>query len=356
MKTKIVYVITSNEKDLYLEQVYISMFSVKFYMPDAHITLLTDKQTEATLTGVRKEELKYVDELVIVQLPDTYSSTRRSRILKTSVRKYIKGDFLFIDSDTIITQPLYDIDNEQADIAACWDTHSLFSENPFRKMCVIHGKILKWPIEQEKIYFNSGVIYVKDNALTHEFYELWNKNLNENFDKVHMDQPAFAKTNYMLGHVVQTLHDTWNCELKYGIKYLRDAKIVHYLCTNKSANKDLQFFILNDYNALAEVKKNAVISDRIINTIKDPFEGLATVSLSLAGKDVLFWDCEPTRILRAFYDKKFIFGIFKFLSHIYIKFARIKRFACKLSRKANPCIRFRLPVQHKGKQMLKGGG
>lgn len=39
-----------------------------------------------------------------------------------------------------------------------------------------------------------------------------------------MDQPAFAKTNYMLNHPVQTLDNVWNCELKHGVKYLKEAK------------------------------------------------------------------------------------------------------------------------------------
>ena len=58
MKTKIVYVLVSSNNDIYLEQAYVSMYSVKYYMPDAHITLLTDKLTEATFIGIRKKEIQ----------------------------------------------------------------------------------------------------------------------------------------------------------------------------------------------------------------------------------------------------------------------------------------------------------
>ena len=54
MKTKIVYVLVSSEKDIYLGQAFISMFSAKYYMPDCHIVLVTDKLTSKTLIRCRK--------------------------------------------------------------------------------------------------------------------------------------------------------------------------------------------------------------------------------------------------------------------------------------------------------------
>lgn len=292
MKTSIVYVLVSSPKDIYLEQAYVSMYSAKYYMPDSHIILLTDKITEKTFVGVRKKEIKYADEIISIDIDDKYSAQQRSRILKTSVRKYIKGDFLFIDTDTIIVKPLYDIDSIEADIAACWDTHALFSSNPYRSMCLEHGKKLNWPIEKEKIYFNSGVLFVKDNATTHNFYELWHKNWLEGYQKkVYMDQPSFAKTNYMLNHPVKTLNDIWNCELKHGIRYLKDAKIVHYLCTNISTANNKQVFILNEKDIFLDIIKNdGTISDIIKETIIDPFKGIASITHIFAGNDLLFFN------------------------------------------------------------------
>lgn len=286
MKTKIVYVVVSNDNDIYLEQAYVSMYSVKYYMPDAHITLLTDKLTEATFIGIRKKEIQYVDELISVEVSNDYTASQRSRILKASVRKYIKGDFLFIDTDTIVVKPLYEIDNMEADIAACWDTHSPFVSNPYRSMCIEHGRRLGWPIEKELIYYNSGVIFVKDNGRSHKFYELWHKNWLEGCrKKVYMDQPAFAKTNYMLGHPIQTLNDIWNCELKHGIRYLKDAKIVHYLGVDlfTEAINHQQLFILNEKRILETIKKNSEIPPTIKDVIIDPFKGIAQITHTFSG-------------------------------------------------------------------------
>ena len=62
------YVLVSTDKDFYLEQAYVSMYSAKYYMPDAHIAFLVDRLTEESFVGKRKEMLKYVDELVVVDL------------------------------------------------------------------------------------------------------------------------------------------------------------------------------------------------------------------------------------------------------------------------------------------------
>ena len=301
MKTKIVYVLVSSSQDIYLEQAYISMYSLKHHMPNAHIVLLTDSATNKTFSGIREKETKYADEIIAIDLDaEKYNGQQRSRILKTSVRKYIKGDFLFIDCDTIITKPLNDIEGIDADIAACWDTHSRFMDNPYRDMCIEHAQLLGWNVENEKEYFNSGVIYVKDSPIAYQFYDLWNQNWINGLEKgVKMDQPAFALTNFQMGHIIKTLPDIWNCELKHGIRYLKDAYIVHYLCTNPSIFQTKQVFLLNEMDVLLEVKKTGSISDNIKKTIDNPFYGLAEITHVFAGEDIYFFHTDSYKYLRS---------------------------------------------------------
>ena len=291
MKTKIVYVVVSDEADIYLEQAYISMFSVKYHNPDSHIILLTDNYTRDTFVGIRKEETKYADEIIVVDFSETkYDKQKRSRLLKTCVRNKVDGDFLFVDCDTIIVKPIDEIDNYAYPIAACRDSHSDFQKNPYRKICLMHGKKLGWPIEKEQEYFNSGVILVKDCLETHRFYDRWNENLLKGHKKnITMDQPSFAKTNYEAGHPISVLPDVWNCELKHGMKYLRDAKIVHYLCTNPSRYQNQQLFLLNERDVFDEIKKTGIISNQIKEIIIDPFSGLAETTHCFAGEDLLFF-------------------------------------------------------------------
>lgn len=300
MKTKIVYVLVSSDNDIYLEQAFVSMCSLKRQMPNAYIVLLTDTITEKSFIGKRKEEVKYVDEIVAVELDgNKLNAQQRSRQLKTSIRNRIDGDFLFVDCDTIITHPLEEIDKMDIMIGACRDTHSDFSDNPYRDMCIEHGRLLGWPIEDEKDYFNSGVIYVKDTQETHEFYQRWNENLNQGYSRnVFMDQPSFAKTNYEMGHIIKHLPDVWNCELKHGIKYLKDAKIVHYLCTNPSQHQNKQLFLLNEKDMLMEIKRTGTLSNEIIDVMDDPFKGLAETTHCFAGEDIYFFRTPSYNYLR----------------------------------------------------------
>ena len=117
MKTKIVYVVISDEDDYYLEQALVSVYSVRLYNPNSQILLLIDSETNATIVGKREAILQYVSQKIVIDVPKQYSKMQKSRFLKTTLRQYIEGDFLFIDSDTIITGDLSDIDDISFDIA-----------------------------------------------------------------------------------------------------------------------------------------------------------------------------------------------------------------------------------------------
>ncbi|MDE6633418.1 MAG: hypothetical protein K2K23_10505 [Muribaculaceae bacterium] len=290
MKTKLLYVIVSDESDIYLEQGYVSMFSAKMHMPECHITILTDVKTSSSFKGIRKEEIKYADEIVEVPLDSFLPAQKRSRILKTNARNYVDGDFLFIDCDTIVIRDLSNIDDETSILCACWDSHSDFAHNPYRNICLRDTKKMGVDISKESEFFNSGVIYVKDNTFTRDFYRHWHENYLKGYDKgVSMDQPSLEVTNIELKHPIQKLEPEWNCELKHGIKYLKDAYIVHYLCTNPSRSNDQQFFLLNEKDVFLEIKKTAVIPSKIIEVIKDPFKGIAEVTHCFAGKEIYFF-------------------------------------------------------------------
>ena len=291
MRTKFVYALVSSAADYYLEQAYVSMFSLKHHMPDAFIVLVTDETTSSSFEGIRHLELQYADEIITVALDPSYSQRQRSRLIKTSIRKYVAGDYLYIDCDTIISRPFQSIDSIQFDIAACVDSHCHdFHDNPYRWFGLADGHALDWPIDEELNYFNSGVLFVKDVPVSHEFYKRWQENLLDGFSRgVLMDQPSFAKTNYQMGHIVHVLDDIWNCELKHGVRYLKDAMIVHYLTTNTSSDRGSQVFRLNESDIFDTIKNAGIIPPEIVTLAEDPFTGLSPLTHLFAGEDVYFF-------------------------------------------------------------------
>lgn len=303
MRTKLLYVIVSSENDIYLEQGYVSMYSAKMQMPDCHITILTDTKTQESFKGIRKEETKYADEIIAVPLDMNLPAQKRSRLLKTNARNYVDGDFLFIDCDTIVVKDLSHIDEIESPLCACWDSHADFTHNPYRNLCIRDVKKLGMDISKEEVFFNSGVMLVKDNEGTRQFYRLWNENYLKGYEKgVSMDQPSLAVTNIESGYPIHMLKSEWNCELKHGIRYLKDAYIVHYLCTVPSKGNDTQFFILNDKAEFSGIKETGIIPPKIIEVIRDPFKGIAEVTHCFAGKEIYFFRSKTY----AFFIKRFM--------------------------------------------------
>lgn len=292
-----VYVIVSSHNDYYLEQLYVSMYSLKHHVPSARIRLITDKLTSSSFSGIRAKEAGLADEIIVADTDDRQSPAYRSRLLKTSVRNIIDGDYLFIDTDTVIVKPFGDeLQNMTADISACDDTHSLFKNNPYRKMCIDDCRRIGCRIEAEEHYFNSGVIWVRDSDVARRFYEQWHKNWIDGAAKgVTMDQPAFAKTNCELGRPVAVLPDRYNCELKHGVRYLGEAFVIHYLCTNKTRSE--QPFLLNEAAILEEIKRTGTIPAAITDIIGNPYKGISRTTLLLAGNDLMTANSKAFRSL-----------------------------------------------------------
>lgn len=331
MKTKVVYVLTSSVADYYLEQTYISMFSLKHHQPDAYIVLLTDRITVETFSGKRKEMVRFANEIVVVDFESSEKITAKYRAfeLKTLVRNKIDGNLLYIDCDTIIVRPIKDIDQFDVPMALCRDSHCDYSQNPYRSMNVDGGKRCGWPADQYSVFHNAGVIFMKDVKETREFCCLWNEALHKCYDnKIVNDQIALAQVNYECNYYIHFLPDVWNCELKHGIRYLRDAYIVHYLCTNASQYTDKQLFLLNEKSVFLNIKETGVIGDDVLQVVDDPFKGLAELTFCFAGEDIYFFYSPVYSYLRRHFKRDKLSALFCILRLI----NKIERFYLHLIR------------------------
>ena len=287
MKTKVVYVLTSTEKDIYLEQTLVSIYSLRKYNPQVHVTLLTDTLTEKTLRyGNRIQILEFVDELIVINFPESLSGKIRSRYLKTNIRNYMDGDYLYLDSDTIVYADLSSIDDCVYNIAAVLDCHGALSENPYLGMIREHAKAVNNNLIKQDNYFNSGVMYVKDNNITRDFYKKWNATYNLSKDKVScMDQPSFNKVNSDF-NIVKEIDGIWNCQLKHGFRFFRNVKIFHILTTNKHKDGDyLHLFQLDDfYMKLKNKDMNLSYLDKYVENLDVGWN--VSVSEVIVGSDL----------------------------------------------------------------------
>ena len=97
------------------------------------------------------------------------------------------------------------------------------------KPMIDNCKVVGLDITQEKYYFNSGVMYVKDTSLMHQLYNRWHELWQDGVNKgINLDQPTFAKANVDMGHPVVLLEDKWNTIVQSQIEDVYSAYILHF--------------------------------------------------------------------------------------------------------------------------------
>lgn len=226
---KIVYSLISDYDDLYCEQAIISAWSARHYNPEIEIILITEINTQNTLTGYRTTLFNFVNKTIIVDIPEKYNSNKknRSRYIKTNIRQFIEGTILILDTDTIVLSNVSELSRLDCQIGAVYDKH--------QKTCIIkniemqkRNDILGIPPKRSP-YYNTGILLVKDSTVVKEFYKKWFEHWMFFFDhNLSIDQPAFYKA-YTESSIVSKLPDVWHVQIyeQSGIQFLDEAKILH---------------------------------------------------------------------------------------------------------------------------------
>jgi len=284
---KYLYVLTSDSSDYYMEQAMLSIVSLRNKMPNALVTLLVDTSTEANLIGKRSGICSLVDELVSVKIDDRFNKKARSRWLKTSMRQHIKGNFLYVDGDTIITEELSALSEMNIDLGAILDKHSYLSDIKkyslgYRWLENVY-KRLEFVSINSDTHFNGGVLLCRDCDLGHKFFEEWHRLWLLCFEKgILTDQQSFNEANYNLGNIIIELAGKWNCQIiAYGgVKNLHDAKIIHYF----SSASDKNPYIFSNQEIYKKIRDIGFI-DREISDMLAFSKSLFTPDTRLQTKD-----------------------------------------------------------------------
>lgn len=276
---KIVYVITSTDSDLILEQFWISVVSLKAHTPNALVTILTDVITRETFSSSphRSKIASLADEIIAIDLDKSLDGKTRSRHLKTSMGNIIKGDFLFLDTDTIICEDISDLKKCDGVLSAVlnqhvlvgsskgWDERSLL--RPINKMGYHAGP--------NGAHFNSGVIFIHDTDSSHEFFTLWHDLWLETCKKgIVFDQISFNEANYRLKGVIKEISGVWNVQHNRNARYIAEAKILHYLTFNSTtagkSGRDELFFQIANSGMIGKVKECDELPNDITKLLDDP--------------------------------------------------------------------------------------
>ncbi len=244
MKTKVVYVLTSNGNDRFAAMLSLSLATLRHRNHDAEILVIMDAQTHEALK-LHYSSILHIAKPVIVDVPSSYNQILRSRFIKTNLREIVQGDFLFIDVDTLIAGSLYEIDFVKSELAFVtslnqplefgWGGHwqNLAKRSGFE--------------EQDGIpFFNGGVFIARDTPFVHSFFAMWHECWNRSIaNSVPYDQPALHEANRLMNHPIQELPGIWNCQFGFYPQFsffrpfVASAKILHYYTTTSTNGRSI---------------------------------------------------------------------------------------------------------------------
>ena len=284
MKTKIVYVLASSPSDYFYEQCLISIKSVKVCNPSATIILVCDNKTKDSLCGQRSEITTLVSFIKTINFEDTINNLERSRRMKVNLRSFVKGDFLYIDSDTMIVQDLSNIDNCEHSIAAVLDGHCGLKKHVMRSFFYKQNIMLNPDIIIEESYFSGGVIYSRDDANSQKFYKHWAKNYERACTMgINIDEPALCLANQEMNHIIKELDGVWNCQIRFGALYLSSAKILHFC-----SKKNMPISILSSRDYLFKVKQTGLKTPLLNEYIADWRKAMYFPIIISTGVDAIY--------------------------------------------------------------------
>lgn len=266
---KYLYVLTSSANDFYYEQISLSITSLLLYNSSAYIELLTDEDTFKNLKGDRGEILQYVNSYKVVKFPNAFSQQVRSRLLKTNMRNLVEGDFLYLDCDTIILSSINIPSDWNFDIGAVKNLHfSNVHESPIYP--IFHYFATKCGINIDSdCYYNSGVLYVKDNYETRDFFSHWHSQYLKFFEEneIEVDQLSLYKVNNDFGGVIKEIPGEWNWQAGFGLNYMSNARIMHTFSSVSNRLHDIHFLKRQEF--YLNIKKRMYSKQEIISVIKN---------------------------------------------------------------------------------------
>lgn len=291
MNTKIVYVIVANKEKIYVEQAYMSIWSCKHFNKDVRVEVVCDEESIDSITGY--EELNtLIDSIKSFKFEEKITKFERSRILKTSLRNLIQGDFLFVDTDTIFCDSIQEVDDFNFDIGMVEDGNlKSFKNHPFKEAVNLRlEKTFNLELTDELPYYNSGVIYCKDTDKAKEFYKKWHDNwlISKSVGyKGMFDQQSLCKTILENPGYVNSINGIYNAQISENINYLTPGKILHFFNTKVIGRHPVHPFLNNDY--YKQIQRENRLSDNVKEDIINCKTIFYEPSVLVAGADIPFF-------------------------------------------------------------------
>lgn len=328
-----VYVLVSGLDDYYWEECYLSVCSLLKHNAGAHVIVLTDEITQKTLEIGYRAKLSEIADVRVVKFDSSVGKIQRSRLLKVGIREYVSGKILYIDTDTMICDDLSSIENLKSDIAMVMDHHEVISKNIAKRFYFLNSKLLGVKAGFKDKHFNSGVMYINDTQVAHDFFAKWKLLYIKGLDKgVKTDQASLNGLNSDRGGVIDELEGIWNVQLDYGLEYLNNAKILHYF-NHKSKEGSAKYnegipYELYELDLINDFKKTGEINPELKKLIEKPIRGIKNARTVPADCDsYMLMSSYQYKIIKVLFRKfkRLFFVNEKIIEFLYVVIKKIRR-------------------------------
>jgi len=199
-------------KELFLNEAYTSISSIKKYHPHLKISIFID---EKNLKKVNKD---YFDSIFLIKSPEYGFGDKIYAMKNTPYERTI-----YLDCDTIITDDISEIFEmlKKYDIAA--------SNPPFKNK------------NYKQTSYQAGIIFYRLNEITSKFLDLW----DQSYDRINHgnDQPSFRRSLSKLPISLFVFPPNYNFRLPFASYIHGKIKIIHDHDLSRVKDKIRQTFI-----------------------------------------------------------------------------------------------------------------
>lgn len=238
MRLPIWYVLASNGEREHRDLVLASARTLRHVDRACRLGLALDPESaeSAVREGVSLGEL--FDEVRIDRSGEP-SAMERSRSIKVRLRLETRGDFCYVDSDTLAVRPLNIFPTLATGVGMVPDFIPGYARR-FGPPESARAKFerIGWPFPVPR-YFNGGVIVWRDRADAYSLAETWYRNWRTSVAAgVPQDQPALGHSDRELGGVVSELPKAFNAQVRAWPGFARNAAIWHFFYSQADNQPD----------------------------------------------------------------------------------------------------------------------
>lgn len=222
------YVLTSDGWCAYTQMTFLSANSLKRIHPEANIVLLTDPASKKRLEKYSHLLSTVISEIRVCPIK-IGSPTETNRELKTTMPRWMEGDFLYLDADTLILRPINDIWKLDAPLAMARDREDYDPPDWIKDLYRQMG----WQF-RTGLRLNAGVIFVRQDKKVRELFDLWNRTWRAQVERTRIpnDQESLAISLYELGYRPHVLDQKYNYLIKRNFKMAEDVRILHFFASS----------------------------------------------------------------------------------------------------------------------------